>query len=120
MAGTVQKIPRKSTTISPGTGERQASGIEQAPSPKSRSEEFADGRPVVDRRDRPVPVQFLRYVANAATGDCGQVWQPAYHDHALRAEDDLLVCARYLVANPVRAELVRSAHKYPYWNAVWL
>ncbi|HEY5852185.1 MAG TPA: transposase [Lysobacter sp.] len=58
--------------------------------------------------------------ANRASGRSGQVWQPAFHDHALRSEEDLLAFARYLVANPVRAGLVRSVRNYPFWNAVWL
>lgn len=58
--------------------------------------------------------------ANAAAGERGQVWQSTYHDHALRDDEDLRDCARYLVANPLRAGLVRSVRDYPYWNAIWL
>jgi putative transposase len=50
----------------------------------------------------------------------GRVWARAYHDRALRAEDDLLRCARYLVMNPVRAGLVRRVGEYPFWDAVWV
>ena len=50
----------------------------------------------------------------------GLVWQTGYHDHALRAEEDLLEVARYLVMNPVRAGLVRSVREYPLWDARWL
>ncbi len=50
----------------------------------------------------------------------GPVWARAYHDHALRKEEDLVAAARYLVANPVRAGLVKRAGDYPFWNAVWL
>ncbi|KAB8188525.1 transposase [Lysobacter maris] len=50
----------------------------------------------------------------------GPVWARAYHDHALRKEEDLLGAARYLVMNPVRAGLVRRCGSYPYWDAVWL
>ena len=28
--------------------------------------------------------------------------------------------ARYIVANPLRAGLVRSLKDYPYWSAAWL
>jgi REP element-mobilizing transposase RayT len=48
------------------------------------------------------------------------LWQRGFHDHALRQEEDLLAAARYIVANPVRANLVQSVGEYPYWNAVWL
>jgi len=50
----------------------------------------------------------------------GALWAPAYHDHALRDEEDLRAVARYLVGNPVRAGLVAQVGDYPFWNAVWL
>jgi REP element-mobilizing transposase RayT len=57
---------------------------------------------------------------NEATARRGRVWQAGYHDRALRHEDSLVGCARYIVANPVRAGLVTRVRDYPYWNAVWL
>ena len=57
---------------------------------------------------------------NRSTGRNGTVWQSGYHDHALRRDEDLKAAARYLVANPLRAGLVRSLRDYPFWNAVWL
>ncbi|MCC4309483.1 transposase [Alcanivorax marinus] len=50
----------------------------------------------------------------------GPVWQRGFHDRALRREADLLPAARYVVANPLRAGLVRRLGDYPYWDAVWL
>jgi putative transposase len=50
----------------------------------------------------------------------GALWSAAFHDHALRAEDDLPDTARYVVANPLRAGLVTSLGDYPFWNAIWL
>jgi putative transposase len=50
----------------------------------------------------------------------GQVWASAFHDRALRQDDDIRDAARYLVLNPVRAGLVSRVGDYPYWNAVWL
>ncbi|MFD0740071.1 transposase [Lysobacter koreensis] len=50
----------------------------------------------------------------------GGIWAAGYHDHALRKEEDLLAAARYLVMNSVRAGLVRSAGRYPFWDAVRL
>jgi REP element-mobilizing transposase RayT len=50
----------------------------------------------------------------------GTVWAKAFHDHALRSEDDLQDVARYVVANPLRAGLVTRIGDYPFWNAVWL
>jgi REP element-mobilizing transposase RayT len=55
-----------------------------------------------------------------ANPDIGKVWAPAFHDRALRQEDNLLTAARYLVMNPVRAGLVRRIGDYPFWNAVWV
>ena len=50
----------------------------------------------------------------------GRVWGSGYHDRLLRAEEQLVDAARYLVMNPVRAGLVRRAGDYPYWDAKWL
>ena len=50
----------------------------------------------------------------------GRVWQPGYHDHALRREEDLVEAARYIVANPLRAGLVKHIGDYPLWDATWL
>jgi REP element-mobilizing transposase RayT len=48
------------------------------------------------------------------------VWQPGFHDRALRQEEDLEAMARYVVANPLRAGLVTRIGDYPHWDAVWL
>ena len=50
----------------------------------------------------------------------GRLWQPGYHDHALRREEDLIATARYVVANPLRAGLVQNIGEYPLWDAAWL
>ncbi len=50
----------------------------------------------------------------------GPVWAQAFHDRAVREEDDLKTMARYLVANPLRAGLVERLGEYPFWDAVWL
>ncbi|SHF57134.1 REP element-mobilizing transposase RayT [Microbulbifer donghaiensis] len=47
-------------------------------------------------------------------------WQRGFHDHALRKEEDLIAMARYVVANPLRAGLVKSLRDYPLWDAIWL
>ena len=48
------------------------------------------------------------------------IWQDGFHDHALRKEDDLINVARYIVANPVRAGLVKKVGDYSLWDAKWL
>ena len=47
-------------------------------------------------------------------------WQRGFHDRAVRQEDDLVDLARYVVANPLRAGLVKRIAEYPHWDAVWL
>jgi REP-associated tyrosine transposase len=48
------------------------------------------------------------------------IWQPGFHDHALRKEEDLKAAARYIIANPLRAGLVNHIGDYPHWDAIWL
>jgi len=48
------------------------------------------------------------------------VWQKAYFDRALRADEDRRAVARYIVANPLRAGLVKNLGEYPYWGSVYL
>jgi len=50
----------------------------------------------------------------------GPLWQPGFHDHAARQEEDLQAMARYIVANPLRAGLVSRVADYPLWDAAWL
>jgi REP element-mobilizing transposase RayT len=49
-------------------------------------------------------------------GWASPLWQPGYYDHRLRADDDLLKQARYLLLNPVRAGLVQRIDD---WHASW-
>ncbi|GGK08388.1 REP-associated tyrosine transposase [Pseudomonas matsuisoli] len=57
---------------------------------------------------------------NKVRGNSGRIWQRGFHDRALRREDDLQAMARYVVANPLRAGLVRHVGDYPLWDAIWL
>ncbi|MFH6600691.1 transposase [Ectopseudomonas khazarica] len=50
----------------------------------------------------------------------GALWQHGFHDRALRQEEDVRAVARYVIANPIRAGLVRRVADYPLWDAVWL
>lgn len=58
--------------------------------------------------------------ANQRLNRTGPLWAKAFHDHALRKEQDLQAAARYLVANPLRAGLVKRIGDYPFWNVVWV
>jgi REP element-mobilizing transposase RayT len=49
----------------------------------------------------------------------GPFWQPQYHDHAVRKDEDLNEIVRYALNNPVRAGLVRDFHDYPHWYCKW-
>ncbi|BBH45746.1 REP-associated tyrosine transposase [Pseudomonas sp. KU43P] len=48
------------------------------------------------------------------------VWQAGYHDRALRRDEDVVMAARYIIANPLRAGLVDTVGDYPHWDAVWV
>jgi REP element-mobilizing transposase RayT len=57
---------------------------------------------------------------NRARGVRGCVWQPKFHDRALRSDENLGAAARYVVCNPIRAGLVRTLRDYSLWDAVWV
>jgi REP element-mobilizing transposase RayT len=48
------------------------------------------------------------------------IWQANYYDHAVRQDEDLRKMARYIVANPLRASLVKQIGDYSLWDAVLL
>jgi len=57
---------------------------------------------------------------NRARARSGPLWQPGFHDHALRREVSRLAVARYIVANPLRAGLAVRPGDYPHWDSIWL
>jgi REP element-mobilizing transposase RayT len=57
---------------------------------------------------------------NRVLGCAEPLWQPGFHDRALRREEDLKAIARYILANPLRAGIARRLGDYPLWDAVWL
>ena len=63
----------------------------------------------------------VRAVKSVSAHELGQhAWQRGFHDHALRAEEDIRGVARYVVSNPLRAGLVDRLGDYPHWDAIWL
>jgi REP element-mobilizing transposase RayT len=46
----------------------------------------------------------------------GRLWSKGFHDHALRREEAVADVIRYIIANPVRAGLVKQIADYPYWD----
>lgn len=57
---------------------------------------------------------------NKAEQRKGSVWQADYYDHQIKNESDLIKQARYIVANPLRAGLVKNIGNYPFWNCIYL
>jgi REP element-mobilizing transposase RayT len=60
------------------------------------------------------------YAINCHRGGHARVWQKGFHDHAIRRDEDLKAVARYIIANPLRASLVKNIGDYTFWDAVWL
>jgi REP element-mobilizing transposase RayT len=50
----------------------------------------------------------------------GAIWQKGFYDRALRRDEDVVGAARYIIANPLRAHIVRNIGDYPHWDAIWL
>jgi REP element-mobilizing transposase RayT len=57
---------------------------------------------------------------NQSRSSSGTVWQPGFHDHALRREESRIAIARYIVADSLRAGLATKASDYPHWDSLWL
>lgn len=66
-----------------------------------------------------VKATSARYI-NLQIASSGRIWAKGYYDQALRNEDQIRDFARYIVANPLRAGLVKSVKEYPLWDAAWL
>ncbi len=82
---------------------------------------------LVELRDNHLDALIRRFKSisarevNRLIGRAGQrLWQPGFHDHAIRSHEDLRKVARYLIMNPLRAGLVAHVGLYPHWDAVWL
>jgi len=50
----------------------------------------------------------------------GGIWQAGFHDHAIHNEENVIDAARYIVANPLRAGIVKSLKQYPHWDSIYL
>ncbi len=60
------------------------------------------------------------YKINKYQQKSGVLWRDSYYEHALRTETEVKNIARYIVANPLRAGLVKKISDYPHWDAIWL
>jgi putative transposase len=64
---------------------------------------------------------IIKSVKAKATIKIGSpLWQAGYYDHAIRKEEDIQDIARYIIANPIRAGLVKRVGDYPHWDAIWI
>jgi len=61
-----------------------------------------------------------RVKANCSRELAVKLWNKSFYDHAIRSDESLINVARYIVANPLRAGLVKSVGNYPHWDSVWL
>ena len=63
------------------------------------------------------------YAINRLRGTRGkQVWQDGFRDDGLRTVQAIRDAVKYVVMNPVKAELVGEPEEYPFlaWDAEWL
>ena len=49
-----------------------------------------------------------------------RVWQPGYHDRAVRAQDDVRKMARYIIAHTLRDRVVELVGRVSIWEPAWL
>jgi putative transposase len=63
-------------------------------------------------------IQRVKSVSAHALGQT--IWQAGYYDHAIRKDEDIQAIARYIIANPVRAGLVKKVGDYAHWDAAWM
>ena len=63
-------------------------------------------------------IQNIKSISAHAYGQ--PIWQAGYYDHAIRKDEDIVNIARYIIANPLRAGLVKRVGDYPHWHAIWL
>ena len=52
-----------------------------------------------------------------ARGGDGRLWQPGYYERMLRGEDATADVVKYIIQNPVRAQIVKSPGDYPHWGS---
>ena len=62
---------------------------------------------------------YTAYKINELNNKKGPFWQPQYHDHAIRKDEDLNEAVLYTLHNPVRAGLVKDFKNYPFWYCRW-
>ena len=71
-----------------------------------------------NNKDLSATVQSVKSRTSKSLGY--NVWLKGFHDRAIRRDEDVVTIARYIIANPVRAGIVKSVREYPHWDAIWL
>ena len=65
--------------------------------------------------------KLLQSIKSVSAHTIGKpIWQPGYYDHAIRKDEDIVNIARYIIANPILAGLVKRVGDYSHWHAIWL
>jgi REP element-mobilizing transposase RayT len=62
---------------------------------------------------------FTSNKINEELGREGPLWEPQYHDHAIRTDDELKERVIYCLHNPVRKGLVNHFKDYPHWYCAY-
>lgn len=62
---------------------------------------------------------FTAQKINGLLGIDGPLWEPQYHDHTIRTEEELTNCVGYCLQNPVRKGLVDNFRDYPHWYCAY-
>ena len=66
-------------------------------------------------KDKGTLQQVIRSMKSQTAKVVGHpIWQAGYYDHAIRNDEDIVNIARYIIANPIRAGLVKKASDYPH------
>ena len=72
--------------------------------------------PSVMKRMKAISARSINHKLNKQ----GQVWQRSYYDRGIRRDEDIKQLSRYIIANPLRANLVKEVGEYSHWDAVWI
>ena len=59
-------------------------------------------------------------IAHAVMVPRSRFWSSAFHDHAIRTDEQVVAAAHYIIANPVRAGLVDTLWAWSFWDCHWL
>lgn len=70
------------------------------------------------KRELSVVIRSVKSLSSRRTGQ--KLWQKGYYDHGLLHDENIKNAARYIVANPLRAGIVKNIHDYPHWDAIWI